>query len=374
MAQSYGGLASAVSRCTHGLPSRACAECRAWRLRAWGVLTDDKSDPTLETAYPPAATPTTTPAPARRPRAERGPTIHGEDRKPAPPTREDGRRAKRAARKAESQAAFRRLAGLPDEPPPPPAPVAAPLRTVPVQPTTERTPSARPRVRAVTPPRIGSSAARTIRTPTTAPAPLIKRPWTPEKLRGAVTEGWFDRDSLALFMYMDSRDVVLDFKDGHPAAVAEVLAWFRGTMKQIAGEVRQRGCRYLVAAPRHTPGPARASAEELCRQLAAAVPGLEHLPGALVRARAVTSGYHDGQRSSEAQHLATIRYAGPDLGLEPGGFLLFDDVFTSGATSSACRQVITRATRATSVTAIFITKTSARRSWQPGLGIVRRSR
>jgi predicted amidophosphoribosyltransferase len=204
----------------------------------------------------------------------------------------------------------------------------------------------------------------------TAPS-VGKRPWTTEGLLNAVTDGWFERDALALFMYMDSRDLVLDFKDGHPDAVAEVLAWFRGTTQQNAGELRRRDCRYIVSAPRHSVGPARASAEELCRELAASIPGLQHLPGALVRTRAVTSGFHDGLRSTEDQHLATIRYAGPNLGEAAGGFILFDDVYTSGATSRASRTVLMRA-GAKTVLSLFITKTSAHRAWQPTRGVVQR--
>lgn len=355
MAQWYGELHSTVSRCTHGLAWKACDVCRSWRLRAWRVGQELQG---------PEAKP---PRVARTPRSERGPTVHGLDRKSPPPTSADSKRVKRAARKADAQAAFRRLAGLPD-PEPIPEPIARPASR----------PASVPRPPTPTPaqPRIARAVSQTATAlpQRAASRHLTKRPWSTARLVAAVTEGWFERDALALFMYMDSRDLVLDFKDGHPDAVAEVLAWFRGTMGGLSRELRTRGCRYIVATPRHTVGPARASAEELCARLAAQLPALEHLPGALVRTRAVTSGYPDGQRSTEARHMATIRYAGPDLGPHPGGTILFDDVYTSGATSRACRSVIARATGAASVLSLFITKTSARRSWQPDLGVVRRYR
>ncbi len=350
MARWYGDFASIMNSCPHGLPWTTCGECQSWRLRGWvvrGVATSARQ---------------------RAVRHER-PTLHAEDRKPPPPTSAESKRRKRLDRKAATQTAYRRLAGLP-EPEPEPAELNLIDTTPPVRQVAQPASPAPPARRAAVRSRVLSG---TIAAPPST-ARVTKRPWSTSGLRSAVTDGWFEGDALALFMYMDSRDLVLDFKDGHPHAVAEVLAWFRGTARQIASQVERRDCRYIVCAPRHTAGPPRASAEELCRELAASIPGLRHLPGALVRTKVVTSGYHDGQRSTEDQHLATIRYAGPDLGQNAGGFILFDDVFTSGATSRACRRVLVRATGTRSVLSLFITKTSARRAWQPARGVVQRLR
>jgi len=183
----------------------------------------------------------------------------------------------------------------------------------------------------------------------------------PSELRASVSEGWFDsRRKFALFQYTPSRHAVIAFKEGNEEALAELGQWVLGTLPGIRSWLASASVRYIVSAPRHVVG-GFAPGEAICAQLAAGLPGLEHLPGALVRTTETPSAYQSGaDRLGVAAHLETIRYVGPPLNqVHPFGIILFDDVHTSGATSAACELVLRLATGCDTVLGLFLSRTGA---------------
>jgi hypothetical protein len=221
--------------------------------------------------------------------------------------------------------------------------------------------------------------------------------------------GTFHADDFAVFSYPpkryerfqghnDTTDLVLDFKDENWDAVAEVSRWATRSINENLEAFRdRRGCRYIVAAPKHNARSRNVPVEELCARLAVTFRWLTHLDGALARTTDVPKSAGAAVRPTVDQHIATIDFTAPtpvaghevdgrpycpvhrqrfrgqtgfdyhnkwahagrpaDVpGAYEGAFLLVDDVITHGATSSACRRIIHNATGRDTV-GFFVGKT-----------------
>ena len=232
------------------------------------------------------------------------------------------------------------------------------------------------------------------------------------ELKTLLSDGWRG-DDYALFRYKPARfqrhdaynaatRLVLDFKKNEAEALDEVLAWCVGTMTNLEDELkRTRNVRYVLALPRSAAGAANIPCEWIAGHLAATFDWLSYMPHALQRTESITPAHKSvGARPDVSAHKATIRYTGDSFrtassvveGLychacrkafhTPGGLdwhvtnnreharntaavaqsggppavLMLDDVITRGATSQACRELLTEAGAARAI-GFFVART-----------------
>jgi HAD superfamily hydrolase (TIGR01549 family) len=214
---------------------------------------------------------------------------------------------------------------------------------------------------------------------------------------------WQRGDDHALLWYRPSRPsdrdpashLILRFKDRYADAITAIagyaIDWVRRHERSLRDE---QGIRFVMVVPRSAAGLPNVACERLASELALEFPWLTHLPSALIRTVAVPPAHLGGARSKEA-HLQTMRYEGPTLGdrgrisglrceaceaefidqewlrrhlsgarhqqatadTRDPGVLLLDDVFTSGATSSAAREILQRDADAGPVIGLFAGRT-----------------
>ena len=194
----------------------------------------------------------------------------------------------------------------------------------------------------------------------------------------------------------DTTRLILDFKENVTAAVDVVVHWATHAYRANDAEFRNRGCRYVVSAPRSTAEIPNKGAERLAAALAAEFPYLQHLPNALVRTESVPAS-HRGDRPDTERHVETMVYRGPTLPTpdpyrfvcsecskefrgRPGlswhyehihamsaatesatarysSFLLIDDIITNGRTSAAARTVLHASTSVPNTVGFFVGRT-----------------
>lgn len=156
-------------------------------------------------------------------------------------------------------------------------------------------------------------------------------------------------------------ELVLAFKGGDPEAVAVVTDLAVPAPSFLHRDHRgdiQRAC--LVAAPSSSGQRPNEPCERLCAGIAQRFAGVLHSRGALRRVVPVQKSAfaRPGQRPDEEEHFRTITYAGPRP--DPDLFILVDDVFTTGATSRACRRQLLESVRGCRVVlGLFVGKTQA---------------
>lgn len=187
-----------------------------------------------------------------------------------------------------------------------------------------------------------------------------------EDLRKELLAQWVG-DDLFLLPYFSKRsgkdnfvtDFILDFKSGALQAIriaAEVAA---GAIYSMETKIRHTCCcRYILSIPSSRKGTSNKPSEALCSSLSQTFPWLSHLPGALVRTATVAKSAYSrpGERPSYKDHLKTIRYVGPRLERNKG-IIMFDDVFTRGETSSACRDILKKTTQCKAVLGLYLGRT-----------------
>ncbi len=188
-----------------------------------------------------------------------------------------------------------------------------------------------------------------------------------QAIRGSVLASWQGNNFFVL-PYFSKRsgrnnevtNLILHFKNEGPKSVELVSRLMGDTVAGIEKRLRDElRCRYIVATPPSGKGTARSASELLCKSLADRFGCLKHLPGALERASAVKKSAYapPGERPSYEDHLNSIRWVGPDLDLKGKGVVLFDDVYTRGATSLACRTILKKATGCSVVVGLFLGRT-----------------
>jgi len=158
----------------------------------------------------------------------------------------------------------------------------------------------------------------------------------------------------------DVTNFILDFKNQWPKSVNLVSGLMGDTVAGIEKRLRyDLKCQYIVSTPPSSQGTARPASEFVCKSLAARFGWLKHLPGALQRTAAVKKSAYaqPGERPGYDDHLKSIAWVGPDLDLKGRGVILFDDVYTRGETSSACRTIIKQKTGCSVVVGIFLGRT-----------------
>jgi hypothetical protein len=184
-------------------------------------------------------------------------------------------------------------------------------------------------------------------------------------IRESLLSQW-NGDDLFILPYRSKRsgandavtDFILDFKGGYPQAMALGTKLIVDVAESFENVFRRAACGYILAAPPHGVGKAKAPGEAACKALAEALE-LKHLVGALERIEAVQKAAYapPGGRPGYLDHVRTIRYDGPKLNLKGKGVILFDDLLTRGDTSMACRKIITDATDCSKVIGIFFGRT-----------------
>lgn len=191
--------------------------------------------------------------------------------------------------------------------------------------------------------------------------------YNPKVVRESVINEWSNYDLFVLPYFSkrsgqnnDVTEFILSFKNNWSGALR--LASILVGDAVAANETQLRDeyeCEYVLAAPSSSMGTAGIATEYVCEMLASRFSWLTHLRGALQRTTAVAKSAYaaPGERPGYQQHLETISYVGPTLNLGGKGVILFDDVFTRGKTSSACRTIIWNATRSSYVIGVFLGRT-----------------
>lgn len=186
-------------------------------------------------------------------------------------------------------------------------------------------------------------------------------------IRDSILREWSGEDFFVL-PYFTKRsgqnnevtNFILNFKRGGSVATPLASRIVAGTLAEIETTLRDTyNCKYVLAAPSSSQGLAKNSSESLCAALAQRFSWLAHLRGALERTTAVAKSAYaaPGERPGYQEHLESIKYIGPKLNLRGKGVILFDDVFTRGKTSSACRTILRNATRCSHVIGVFLGRT-----------------
>jgi predicted amidophosphoribosyltransferase len=178
----------------------------------------------------------------------------------------------------------------------------------------------------------------------------------------------WDAEDLVVFQYRpkrhgqnnDTTKLILDFKENNREALRVAWPFIERAVGKHESFLRDEcKCRYIVSIPPHRAHLINRPGEWVCRRLASRFAWLEHLSGALERTESVRKAAWapPGERPTAEDHLRTIRYAGKTI---PSGMalLMFDDVITRKATSSACREVLKATTGASVVKGIFLGRTT----------------
>ncbi len=130
---------------------------------------------------------------------------------------------------------------------------------------------------------------------------------------------------------------------------------------QAEDDLRDWGCYYIVAIPPSNAETTNAPCEAVCAALADHFDWLTYLPGALKRVTTVpksaTAGKEGRPRTTYEEHVNSIRYVGPSIVARNQSIIMVDDVLTLGATSQACRTILTQATGCKQVLGFFIGRT-----------------
>jgi predicted amidophosphoribosyltransferase len=154
-------------------------------------------------------------------------------------------------------------------------------------------------------------------------------------------------------------DFILDFKKNWASQVALSSSIVVETLAQHEKRLKHTfHCEYVLAAPSSRRGFAGIPSESVCAAIARRF-GLAHLRSSLERTVTVPKSAYaaPGERPDYERHLETIKYVGPDLNLRGKGVILFDDVYTRGETSSACRTILKNAARCSYVIGVFLGRT-----------------
>jgi predicted amidophosphoribosyltransferase len=187
-----------------------------------------------------------------------------------------------------------------------------------------------------------------------------------QAIRASIIAEWDGADFYVLPYYSkrsgrnnEVTEFILTFKNNWSAEVALASSLVVDTL--AASEEKLKDifrCQYVLAAPSSRRGFAGNAAESVCAAIARRF-GLTHLRGALERTVTVPKSAYaaPGERPDYERHLETIKYVGPDLNLRGKGVILFDDVYTRGETSSACRTILKNATRCSYVIGVFLGRT-----------------
>lgn len=139
-----------------------------------------------------------------------------------------------------------------------------------------------------------------------------------------------------------TRRWILDFKESKPEAIALAAHYAKKALTENEAFFRNRpdGHVYLVTIPSHSAYQPNTAGERLCALLDRQIPWVTHLPNALQRVTTVPkSSRSRGNRPGYEQHFQSIRYVGP-AARPDDTIVMFDDVFTLGATSNACRDIL----------------------------------
>ena len=161
-----------------------------------------------------------------------------------------------------------------------------------------------------------------------------------------------NRNEITLFL--------LDFKDNVPDVVREVQDISIQTLLTLQTYLQRRlKCKYVVSIPPHESDHANIPCEQVCAALGQRFGWLTHLPGALGRTQTVpkSAGAAPGRRPDYSMHVNTIEYAGPSLYAPNDSIIMVDDIYTSGAISAACRDILEQATGCKRVVGLFIGRT-----------------
>lgn len=151
--------------------------------------------------------------------------------------------------------------------------------------------------------------------------------------------------------------LLLDFKGNKPLA--------REKVKDLALEALndeedlEEFCQgYLIALPSHAARSINEPCEYLCAELARAFPQLVHIRQGLKRVMNVekSATAAPGERPNYNTHINSIVYAGQRI--DPRmKMIMVDDVFTRGAISRACHDILKQATGCKDVRGFFVAKT-----------------
>lgn len=192
-------------------------------------------------------------------------------------------------------------------------------------------------------------------------------PYDLNVIKKAVKATWETPDDFYVLSYPPVRrgdavtSFVLDFKENKSGATAIALDIMVEQLENTQSELRdKRQCRYIVCIPGHEKGFGSIAGDSMCRDLSARYPWLVFLEGALERTKTVPKAARAkrGERTNYEKHVETIRFNDSALRKSDEGIIMFDDVYTKGDTSRACRDIIRRATKCSSVTGLFLSRTN----------------
>lgn len=159
----------------------------------------------------------------------------------------------------------------------------------------------------------------------------------------------------------DTTRLILGFKEDRDEAYRIALQLVVDSVRRsesILGD--ELGCRKIVSIPSSMKGRINLPCERVCEALAKEFGWLQHLPAALVRNESVpkSAWAAPGERPTTQDHLRTISYGGPKVSLKDMSVIMFDDIITRKATSSACRQILQASTSCQRVIGLFLGRTS----------------
>ena len=161
-------------------------------------------------------------------------------------------------------------------------------------------------------------------------------------------------------MHNDATYFILDFKENNTKAVNDAINLFIRMFKNMTHLLRDiYRCKYIVSIPSHAAGKSNTPCERVCATLAEEYTWLAYIPDTLIRIEGVAKSARSSssKRPTSEDHLRTIKYNGPKLKASDCSFIMIDDVFTLGQTSSACREIIIKSTNCRKVVGIFLGRT-----------------
>ena len=174
-------------------------------------------------------------------------------------------------------------------------------------------------------------------------------------------------DDFCLLKYLSKRSgrsnsvsrFILDFKNNYDEAVDLVVNLFISAIQGTEKELRDaRHCRYIVSIPPSAASAPSVRCERVGKAVAGKFPWLTHLPEALVRTKTVRSSHlcPPEERPTYTDHMSTIEYRGPQI-TKDSNLIMLDDLLTAGATSSACRDILKKATSCAMVAGMYLGRT-----------------